>query len=62
MGAVNILDSAFATESVKAIVVVKTDKVYRSDNSGSKFVELDALAVKDLYSPCKVGNESTVVA
>ena len=62
MGTVNVLDSAFATESVKAIVVVTTDKVYRNDNSGKKFVESDALAGKDPYSASKVGTESAVAA
>jgi CDP-glucose 4,6-dehydratase len=62
MGTVNVLDSAFATKSVKAIVVVTTDKVYRNDNSGSKFVESDALAGKDPYSASKVGTESAVAA
>lgn len=62
MGTVNILDAAFATESVKAIVVVTTDKVYRNDNSGVKFKESDALAGKDPYSASKVGTESAVAA
>ena len=62
MGTVNILDAAFATESVKGIVVVTTDKVYRNDNLGMKFVESDALAGKDPYSASKVGTESVVAA
>jgi CDP-glucose 4,6-dehydratase len=62
MGTVNVLDSAFATETVKAIVVVTTDKVYRNNDSGKKFVESDALAGKDPYSASKVGTESTVAA
>ncbi|HUW88526.1 MAG TPA: CDP-glucose 4,6-dehydratase [Candidatus Paceibacterota bacterium] len=62
MGTVNILDAAFATKFVEGIVVVTTDKVYRNDNSGAKFVESDALAGKDPYSASKVGTESAVVA
>ena len=62
MGTVNVLDSAFATDSVKGIVVVTTDKVYRNDNSGRKFQESDALAGKDPYSASKVGTESAVAA
>ncbi len=62
MGTVNVLDSAFATASVEGVIVVTTDKVYRNDNSGNKFVESDALAGKDPYSASKVGTESTVAA
>lgn len=62
MGTVNVLDAAFATEGVRGIVVVTTDKVYRNDNSGIKFKESDALAGKDPYSASKVGTESAVAA
>ena len=62
MGTVNILDAAFATEFVKGIIVVTTDKVYRNDNLGMKFVESDALVNKDPYSASKVGTESVVAA
>lgn len=62
MGTVNILDAAFRTDHVEAIVAVTTDKVYRNDNSGRPFVETDALAGKDPYSASKVGTESAVAA
>jgi len=62
MGTVIVLDSAFKTNSVKAVVVVTTDKVYRNDNSGRAFVESDPLAGKDPYSASKVGTESVVSA
>ena len=62
MGTVNVLESAFATDSIKGVVVVTTDKVYRNDNSGRKFKESDALAGKDPYSASKVGTESAVAA
>ncbi|HEY3293533.1 MAG TPA: CDP-glucose 4,6-dehydratase [Candidatus Nanopelagicaceae bacterium] len=62
MGTVNILDAAFETNHVEAIVAVTTDKVYRNDNSGRAFVETDALAGKDPYSASKVGTESAVAA
>lgn len=62
MGTVNILDAAFRTDHVQAIVAVTTDKVYRNDNSGRPFVETDALAGKDPYSASKVGTESAVAA
>ena len=61
-GTANVLDAAFRTNSVEAVVVVTTDKVYRNDNSGRPFVETDALAGKDPYSASKVGTESAVAA
>lgn len=62
MGTVNVLDSAFKTDSVQAIVVVTTDKVYRNDNSGRAFIESDPLEGKDPYSASKVGTEAAVAA
>ena len=60
MGTVNVLDSAFKADSVKAVVVVTTDKVYRNDNSGRAFIESDPLEGKDPYSASKVGTEAVV--
>jgi CDP-glucose 4,6-dehydratase len=62
MGTVNVLDSAFNTDSVKAVIVVTTDKVYRNDNSGLAFIESDPLEGKDPYSASKVGTEAAVAA
>lgn len=62
MGTANILDAAFKLNSVEAIVVVTTDKVYRNDNSGRPFIESDPLAGKDPYSASKAGTEAVVAA
>ena len=62
MGTANVLDSAFNTDSVQAVVVVTTDKVYRNDNSGRAFIESDPLEGKDPYSASKVGTEAVVAA
>jgi CDP-glucose 4,6-dehydratase len=62
MGTANILNAAFATNSVKVVGVVTTDKVYRNDNSGFAFKESDPLVGKDPYSASKVGTESVVAA
>lgn len=62
MGTVNVLDEAFATEYVQAVIVVTSDKVYRNNNSGRAFVETDPLEGKDPYSASKVGAESVVSA
>ena len=60
MGTVNILNCAFACDSVQAVGVVTTDKVYRNDDSGWAFVESDPLSGKDPYSASKVGAEAAV--
>jgi CDP-glucose 4,6-dehydratase len=62
MGTVNVLDEAFTTDYVQAVIVVTTDKVYRNDNSGKAFVESDPLEGKDPYSASKVGAEAVVSA
>jgi CDP-glucose 4,6-dehydratase len=62
MGTVNVLDIAFKKDFIKAIIVVTTDKVYRNDNSGRAFVEVDPLEGKDPYSASKVGTEAVVAA
>jgi CDP-glucose 4,6-dehydratase len=62
MGTVNLLDSAFNCDSIQAIVVVTTDKVYRNNNSGRAFIESDPLAGKDPYSASKVGTEAAIAA
>jgi CDP-glucose 4,6-dehydratase len=62
MGTVNILDSAIKTDTVRAIISVTTDKVYRNNNSGLLFNESDPLGGKDPYSASKVGAESVVTA
>jgi CDP-glucose 4,6-dehydratase len=62
MGTVNVLDAAFATDFVQAVIVVTTDKVYRNDNSGRSFIETDPLEGKDPYSASKVGAEAAVAA
>jgi CDP-glucose 4,6-dehydratase len=62
MGTVNVLDAAFLTDFVQAVIVVTTDKVYRNDDSGRAFVETDPLEGKDPYSASKVGAEAVVAA
>jgi CDP-glucose 4,6-dehydratase len=62
MGTVNVLDEAFATDFVQAVVVVTTDKVYRNENTGRVFTETDPLEGKDPYSASKVGTEAVVSA
>lgn len=62
LGTLNVIDSAFQAESIKAIGVITTDKVYRNNNSSLRFNEQDPLEGKDPYSASKVGTESVVAA
>jgi len=62
MGTANLLSEAFSIETIKAIAVITTDKVYENNNSGRKFVETDALSGKDPYSASKVGTEAVISA
>ena len=63
MGTANLLESAFECSSVRNVVVVTTDKVYRnSDDARLFFKESDALEGKDPYSASKVGAEAVVAA
>jgi len=56
------LGISFKHEFIQSIVVVTTDKVYRNDNSGRKFIETDPLEGKDPYSASKVATEAVVSA
>lgn len=62
MGTVNVLDAAMRNSVTKGLVAVTTDKVYRNDNSGRKFIESDPLYGKDPYSASKVGSEAAIAA
>ena len=62
MGTANVLDSCFHTDSVKAVIAITTDKVYKNTNSNKRFVENDSLAGKDPYSASKVGSEAAIAA
>lgn len=53
LGTLNILEAVSNTESVKAHVVVTTDKVYRNDNRAQGYAEADPLGAADPYSTSK---------
>ena len=53
MGTVNLLDGCRFTPSVRAIVVVTTDKCYANPESGKPFTEDDPLGGYDPYSASK---------
>ena len=62
MGTVNLLDASFESRSIKSLIVITTDKVYRNGNSGRQFIETDPLEGKDPYSASKVGTEAAIAA
>jgi len=57
MGTANVLEACRHVPSVKAVVVVTTDKVYENENQGKAFRESDPLGGHDPYSASKAGAE-----
>ena len=53
MGTLSVLEAVSVTKSVKAHVVVTTDKVYRNINQVAGYLENDALGGSDPYSSSK---------
>lgn len=59
-GTVNLLEAARLCDSVNAVVIVTTDKVYRNNEDGSAFTEEDSLGGHDPYSASKAAAEMVV--
>lgn len=53
MGTLNVIEAVSTTRSVKAHVLVTTDKVYRNVNQVEGYIESDALGGVDPYSASK---------
>jgi CDP-glucose 4,6-dehydratase len=53
MGTVNVLEAARACPSVRAVVVVTSDKCYQNLETGRPFRETDAMGGRDPYSASK---------
>lgn len=62
MGSVNVLQAARNSPSLRAIVVVTTDKVYRETPPGQSSVETDPLGGRDPYSASKAAAEMVAAA
>ena len=60
MGTANLLEASRGIDSIRAIVVVTTDKVYANDDSGRPYHEDDALGGRDPYSASKAAAELVV--
>jgi len=52
-GTMHVLEASDQTGSIKAQLIVTTDKVYRNDGRSSPYVESDPLGGKDPYSASK---------
>lgn len=62
LGTLNVLDAVRATPSVRAVVVIATDKVYENLETGHAFTESDALGGHDPYSASKAAAEIVVAS
>ncbi len=61
-GTAQVLDALRGAPDLEAVLVVTTDKVYRNDGSGRRFVESDPLGGHDPYSASKAGTELVAAA
>jgi len=59
-GTLHVLEAARRARSVRAVVVVTSDKVYENDGSGRAFRECDPLGGEDPYSASKAAAELAV--
>lgn len=57
MGTANLLEAARNINSIRAIVVITTDKVYENKESAHAYTENDALGGHDIYSASKAAAE-----
>lgn len=57
LGTVHILEALTKAPSVRVIVLVTTDKVYRNDDQGRPFIESDHLGGTDIYGGSKAAAE-----
>ena len=57
MGVVNVLEAARKVESIKAVVIVTSDKCYRNMETDKPYTEDSPLGAKDPYSASKVCQE-----
>jgi CDP-glucose 4,6-dehydratase len=60
IGTANLLDSIRNIKSIKSVVIITTDKVYKIKKNNKLYKELDQLGGFDPYSASKVGTEIVV--
>ncbi len=61
-GTANVLEAARQTPSVRGVLCITTDKVYKNDDSGVPFVESDELGGSDPYSASKAAAEVIIAS
>lgn len=61
-GTVNVLEAARNSPSVKGVVCITTDKVYKNNESGHAFIESDELGGTDPYSASKAAAELAIAS
>ena len=62
MGTVNVLEAARACPSVRAVVIVTSDKCYQNPETGRAFRETDPLGGRDPYGASKAAAELVTAA
>jgi CDP-glucose 4,6-dehydratase len=62
MGTINVLEAARACPSVRAVVIVTSDKVYDNPETGQAFGEGDPLGGRDPYAASKAAAELVTAA
>ena len=62
LGTANVLDALRSVDSVRAVVVITTDKVYRNLEHSYPYRETDALGGHDPYSASKAAAEMIVAS
>lgn len=62
MGSANLLEALRGVSSVKAVVMVTTDKVYRNHERSAPYVESDELGGHDPYSASKAASELVIAS
>lgn len=62
MGTVNVLEAARLCPSVRAVIIVTSDKCYQNHGTGQAFRETDAMGGRDPYSASKGAAELVATA
>jgi CDP-glucose 4,6-dehydratase len=57
MGTANVLEAVRSVRTVRAVILVTTDKVYQNNDGGRPYREIDPLGGHDPYSASKAGAE-----
>lgn len=59
-GTVNVLEASRTVTSIKGVLCITTDKVYKNTGTGRRFIETDQLGGHDPYSASKAAAELSI--